>query len=489
MDFPAIQKFSPKNNIIKKISYIIIYIFVFLILAIWIKTYQSYNSNIDQKLLLWSWSSQNLDNNVSQIISNLQKIYQWYTGTSANANILTNYDREISQIISDLPKISKRIPDQYKYIYAKTIQLGNYKSDIYNIFWLSGSKTYLIALMNTNEIRPNGGFWWSYMIVKMDGGRLISNKIYDSYYPNYIYSGLYIQGPDWLKQIYDTSKIWFVSSNKIWFTDWDGYHISKLYEKAFLWEKIDGVIFVKSSLIKDILWWWDKKFRERQFVNANIDQISGADTKNKKQIYIDQLQQYIDKNKQYIILQFAKNSQKLISENNIQLYLPYVSIAFRDRLINNGLTTSYNPDYIYSYDTNMSYSKVDGFVNKQIYINEKTNDNAYKISVESSGYIDMIINYSLNIPNIYIDYINSLTKKYNINMSDREKHILALDNIRNNRWTLRLPKWSKILQITGDIYDYKIFQTPFADGLMYFIKNQTNHTNKILKLKIYINQN
>lgn len=489
MDFPATAKKIKSINYRKQIIYILIVVFLILWFAFALDIYKTYKSNTENKLILGSRATQNFDNNVSQIIYDLKDIYKWYKQNTKNnwsTNILTTYDKQISQIITNLPKIAKRVPKDYTDIYNKFLQFIKYKNDIYNLLGASGNKTYLIALMNTNEIRPNGGFWWSYIIVNISGGVVLDNKIYDSYYPNYIYSGLAITWSKWLEQLYDTSKVWFVSSNKIGFTDRDGYNISRLYEKAFVGQKLDWVIFIKSSAVRDILWGRDGKFREWQFVNANIDQISWADTKNKKQIYINELQKYIDTNKENLIAQFAKNSQKLISDNNIQVYLPYVSIPFRDRLVNNNLTTSYSPEYIYSYDTNMSYSKVDWFITKQIYYNNKLSTNTHKIPNIGTWILDLDISYTLNIPNIYTNYIYSLTRKYNVTLTSRETHILALDNIRNNRWILRLPKWSKLMSLTWDYYDYKTFTTPFADWIMYFIKNNKNHTNKSIKLKIMV---
>ena len=183
--------------------------------------------------------------------------------------------------------------------------------------------------------------------------------------------------------------------------------------------------------------------------------------------------------------QFAKHSEQLISNNNVQVYLPYISQPFRDRLTNNNLTTSYNPEYIYLYDSNMSYSKIDGFITKQVYYNDILSSQDYKIP-SLTWIVDININYTLNIPNIYINYINNLTSKYKVKLTPRETHILALDNIWDNRSIARLPKWSILKFITGDIYDYKTFKTPFADGIVYYIRNDINHTNKKVNLKLEI---
>ena len=486
LDFPP-QPSLPKNtNNFRKYIYAICVFLLLIILLMWYKSYSLYESSTSAKLNLASRNTQNYDSNLSQTIFSLQNIYNGYKNEwSWSSNFIAKYDADASIIIDNLPKIKSYIPANYQNIYQKLLELTNYKLDIYNMIGQWSPKTYLIALMNTNEIRPNGGFWWSYILAKFDKGKLLEAKIHDAYYPNYIYSWLSMQWPERLSQIYTGSQIWFISSNKIGFTDRDGYHISTLYNKAFPDTHIDGVIFIKSSAVRDILRWWDGKFREWQFANANINQISGSDTKNKKQIFVDELQKYLDTNKEYLLSQFAKHSEQLISNNNVQAYLPYASQPFRDRLINNNLTTSYNPEYVYLYDSNMSYSKIDGFINKQVYYNNIPFSYSYKIPA-LTWIMNIDINYTLNIPNIYINYIYNLTSKYKIKLTSRENHILALDYIRNNRWVVRLPKWSILKSITGDIYDHKNFKTPFADWIVYYIRNDTNHTNKKVNLKIEI---
>lgn len=81
----------------------------------------------------------------------------------------------------------------------------------------------------------------------------------------------------------------------------------------------------------------------------------------------------------------------------------------------------------------MSYNKVDGFVDKTIKIfDEEGNmviDSSYDIidiSILPVGTYAMDISYLLNVPMHYMSFISDLESKYEVELTDREYGILAV---------------------------------------------------------------
>jgi len=97
------------------------------------------------------------------------------------------------------------------------------------------------------------------------------------------------------------------------------------------------------------------------------------------------------------------------------------------------LTNTYNPNTLYARDINDSYNKIDGFIDKKIEIInsdgnlvlESDTDKLALGTLEDGDYT-MTITYNLYIPNMYKDIIDGFSKKYGIELGNREKIILGL---------------------------------------------------------------
>lgn len=194
---------------------------------------------------------------------------------------------------------------------------------------------YLIPLQNSNEVRPNGGFFGSFAFVSLSGGHIEDLQIVDSYLPDYIAPGTHINLPQRVQENFEGGKAGFVAGNKYGFTDKDGKNLKTLYEKIFhhsfdperkaklfkpeAWSKlfkknIKGVIFLDSELISYLLPSFRSKARERQFVNANIDIIRGENRSNKKELYIADLEKYLKSNALSLANAFINRIQDLLQK-------------------------------------------------------------------------------------------------------------------------------------------------------------------------------
>ncbi|MBP7847604.1 DUF4012 domain-containing protein [Patescibacteria group bacterium] len=68
----------------------------------------------------------------------------------------------------------------------------------------------MIILQNTAERRPNGGFFGSFGILKINKGKITRFEIVDSYLPEYDTPGTKITGPAWMLNYLPDRDIYFV---------------------------------------------------------------------------------------------------------------------------------------------------------------------------------------------------------------------------------------------------------------------------------------
>ncbi len=150
---------------------------------------------------------------------------------------------------------------------------------------------------------------------------------------------------------------------------------------------------------------------------------------------------------------------------------------------------------IYAWDTNNSFDKVDGFVKKHIQVVDElginvldTDNDIVHIEELPVGHYTMKISYRLDVPAYYYDFIASLEKKYAITIEDRERGILAMNPAQyapqypKKRWesksTVYFPLDVDILGMDGDYMEQRYFQSPFANGVYYKMRINTNHSTK-----------
>gem|GEM_PF-197110 len=385
-------------------------------------------------------------------------------------------------------------------------------------------QNYLVILQNTNEKRPNGGFFGSFAFVSFDGGRIKDLEIVDAYYPNYIAYRTFLQAPDWSLAFLPEKKIGFIASNKFGFTDMDGKNIKHLYEKmmnedydmrkveeklaphqyeTLLHKNIRGVIFVRSDAFEYLLPGFTEKIWEWQFLNASIDLIRGELRGDKKELYIKEVKEYFEKHQSLIAKNVVENFNTVLKRNYVQVYLSNVSTGITNFLQENSLMTMFDSGSVYAWDTNTSYDKVDGFVTKNIQISNvhgdvpvDTHNDVVKISDLEPGVYKMKIFYALNVPPYYYDFIADLEKKYEVKIEDRERGILAMkpaqyapqypEKWRETKSTVYFPLHIDILSVNGEYLEQSYFQSPFANGVYYQMRNNENHSTKSVEVEFLV---
>lgn len=440
----------------------------------------------DIALMLWP-----IDSEISNILLSADKVYDDYMSW---AKILDKDYADLNYIFSAVKnKINVllwlNIWD-YKNVLIFLDWILNYRDDIFSLLGKNWPQKYLILFQNNSEKRPNWGFFGSYLLLTLDKWR-IDYKIYDSYYPEFINPNWWVLAPKWAEQLFPDRKVWFIASNKFWFTDMDSKNIKAIYENTFPWENIRWVIFINSRFFETILPWFVEKMREWQFVNANIDLIRWENLPYKKELYMKWVNDYLTTYKKDLLINSLKNFDRLINDNNVRMYFTWISGWFDSFLENNNLTTYYRENNFYFWDYNNWYNKSDRFISKLVQIEDLSwnvlkseNDDIVNVDWLWSWEYLIKVAYSINMPQSYIDFIRNLEKKYKIEMTEREIHILGLNHIWDNRWLVYLPPNTKILKVEWDSYETDIIKTPFSQNVFYKLRSDENNQMKMVTIKI-----
>lgn len=310
-------------------------------------------------------------------------------------------------------------------------------------------KIYLVALMNTSERKPDGGFFWSYAIVRLGSGKLL--QMYDSYYPQTI-APVRVQLPERFYPVMKTRDVGFLGGNMVWFTAIDGKSIVDIYEQTFH-ERLDGVIFLKYDAFRYLLPDFDHLSWTREFQNACIDLIRGNYIGNKKELYFAGIKSYISWSYLFrLVRRFFINRPTIRDAGYVRIYLPHASSNLQDWLVNSKLSVRPEAGQVFFYDYNLGFNKIDKFVHKTVF-----------------SWDVLHITYSLNIPQSYFDHIEMLRQKYNIVLTDREKTILSIDPQVWTRGVIYVPKSVQVVDVWGDGVDVQQFPTPFGSAILYDI--------------------
>jgi len=466
-----------------------------------------------------------VDENISRMLLNINDIVKSYLNEE---NILKTKEDKIIETLQYIKKNQNYLQGLWFKKYGKLINLlwsiEKNRTEISDLLGKSWEYNYLVILQNSNEKRPNWWFFGSFAFITVKNGRLGNLEIVDSYYPDYIANDTRLDAPSWTSSFLPDRKIWFIAWNKFGFSDIDGSNLKWLYEKMFneeyimwkvektmekwLYEKllhknIKWVIFIRSDLIEYVIPSFTEKARERQFLNANVDIIRWEYRWNKKEEYTKEVKNYFNNNKLEIFKNIINNFDDIIDNNFISIYLSNVSNDLQNLLLSQWLKVDYNTWYVYAWDTNTSYNKVDWFVEKNIQIINQsdkiiidTNNDILAIQELSTWEYIMKIYYTLNVPNYYIDFIRWLEQKYNIKMTSRELSILAMkparyeDNIYEKRMetksTVYVPSNIEIADVKWDQQEYNLFQTPFSNWLYYKMLINKNNTTKNIEIKFII---
>ncbi len=393
-----------------------------------------------------------------------------------------------------------------------------YHDEIISLMWENQEYNYLVVLQNTNEVRPNWGFFGSFALVTIYEGRIKNIELVDSYFMDYILPWSQIELPTRASKIFMVDTTWFVSGNKFWFTDIDGYNLKKLYEKIFHAEhnpdrlynlinpdqynilknkNIKWVVFVRLDTVQNLLAGFYEKSWEWQFLNAASLVMNGDESKNKKEIYMQQARDLFLDKIWIAINNWLWNMDKIIEDSEINIYLSNVSTGLNNFLVENNLKTNFEEGVLYSWDMNHSYNKIDWFVDKVVEIRDNLGQIVYsnnmdKIDISNleKGTYQMEIIYTLNISEQYIDYIKWLEKKHWVELTDRELYILWLQNFNehtkedlfvDNIWLLYFGEWVKIQDVIADEYLWD-YDTPWGGAIKYKLKIKENNTTKSVKI-------
>ncbi len=400
----------------------------------------------------------------------------------------------ISTIIKSKSNLEKYIPEKYQSLYELWKQLIAHEDQVMSLLWEDRTKTYLIALMNTAESRPNGGFFGSYAIIQLYRGKLITYKVFDSYYAYHQNSGVNVILDPNYQTVLGQQSINFISPNVYGFTDIDAGNIKLLYEKLFLGQNLDGIIMVKSELFEQLIPELKQKLIEWQFVNASIDIIRWQSLPNKKEQYLTDIGSYIESNKSQLIEQIVKNLPYILRGWYIQVYLPNANEEFKQFLADKGLRTIQDPDTLYAWQINKSFNKIDKFVTKKITLQsnngqiiEESTNGVMSLNEKSipAGDYELYFFYTLSVPQSYIDQVYGLTKEYDIELTQRETHILWLSYNRHNQLIIRLPERLQFTSIDGDYFkDYKLVNMKHRQIVSFELLSFGNDVLKVVRMKV-----
>ncbi len=470
------------------------------------------------------------DKDLSKFITTLDDIIGGYERWE---NIFISKEREINVSLDYIEKNKEYLKkvgfSNYDGVINLLWDLRKYQKELFELLGKDQPFNYLVILQNTNEKRPNGWFFWSFAFIKVAQGHIKDLEIIDSYYPDFIAYKTRIIAPTWTAPFLPDRKIGFIAGNKFGFTDIDGKNLKDLYELMFnktydmakvqktmqadlynkvLNQDIKGVIFIRSDLLESLFPSFKQKVREWQFLNASIDLIRKEIRGNKKELYIKEIKQYFDNQKSNIIKNVVNKFDQIANKQFITIYLSNVSTGFNAVLNRHNLTNIFDPNYMYFWDTNFSYNKIDGFITKRIQINDEqgilqkdSKNDIIDIRDLKNGKYTINIYYKFEIPTFYPTFIKDLEKKYEIKITDREMAILGLKSgmydepeqgkVRK-RWetkaTIYFPQYIKVTDVTGDIYYQAPFYAPFANGLFYQMGSIENNTTRAIRINIEINK-
>lgn len=470
-----------------------------------------------EKIAQYFWV---LDPEVSDQLLVLDDVIKHYLSWE---NVLQTKETELNELREYAKDHDKYLTKLWFWNYGRILQMLSdawpMREEIYELLGKYERFNYLVPLQNSNERRPNGWFFWSFAFISLSWGHIVDMQIVDSYLPDLVAPNTRVPLPEWTQWFLSEKTAWFIAWNKFWFTDLDGKNLKTLYEKVFhteydpkkkeqlfspekwwqLFEKnIKWVVFVETELINYLMPAFREKAREWQFVNASIDLIRWEDAANKKELYIRDLEEYLKANGMRLAQSTIDSTQELLSKWFVNIYLSNVSDALRGFLQAYDLTTIYNPNYWYFFNINNSFNKSDWFIKKEIEVADLNwkvvlSTENRKLNVESLAPWEytISINYSFDIPKTYFSAMSQLEKKYNIEMSWRERFILALqaenpDPEEPLRWwetqeIIYFPNNTEVLGIRGDVFDSWVFESDFSKWAYYksrIIENQT--TNRVV---------
>ncbi len=425
------------------------------------------------------------DTRASSVLLSIQRVMQWYE----HKDFLKTYQWDIENIlqyVSNNPDTFAQMGlQEYKPFLDFVAGLSAQKKDIFSLLGKDKPQTYIIALQNAAEKRPNGWFFGSFVKVTLSDAKVVEMQFIDSYVPGIIRPDISLKAPSWSQTFLSwDDKITFLASNKFWFTDIDGANIKKLYDMTYNAD-IRGVFFVNSNIFADLLPGFQEKLWEWQFTNASVDLIRWQALPNKKELYFDWVKDLLETRKVDLAKAIAKHFHLVQDSRYIQSYLVRTSPELTNFLQEQWIQTVFNKHHIYIWDYNSSYNKIDTFIKKTVTIFDSNNKLVKESAQDVISIKDMIpgkytihIQYSMNIPDSYLNFIESLRKQFGITLQVREKHILALYPEWSTRGVVYTPDNITLGWIEWPVKNQALFKTPFSNNGFYVLENTVNNSIK-----------
>jgi hypothetical protein len=92
---------------------------------------------------------------------------------------------------------------------------------------------------------------------------------------------------------------------------------------------------------------------------------------NKKEFYIKGINEFLKDNKLIIFKKFVNNFDLIKNSYGLQIYLSNVNSDFQRFLVDNHFSTAFQKNFIYAWESNDSFNKIDRFVKKVIQISDQ----------------------------------------------------------------------------------------------------------------------
>lgn len=432
-----------------------------------------------------------LDPELSRFLMVLDTVAKSYW---SGENIFKKHKDDIDFLVQYIRSNKQRLLNawfwRYDYLLTFLSDILVYKDTIYELLWSEKSQYYLVLLQNMSEKRPNGWFFWSFALVEIKYWFIQKIEVIDSYLPNFINPQAYVMAPQWSSAFLSDLKIGFISANKLWFTQLDGKNIKDLYEKIYP-HHIKWVFFVTSDLFQEIIPWFEEKIWEWQFVNANIDIIRWKNLPNKKELYLKEINEYIDRYKIDIFKNFINRFEDLLAMGQVNIFLSNVPTWIQRYLQDYNLKTTYQSWYMYFWESNSSFNKIDRFVKKVVQFHDGKGNVYFETASDKVKIPDYLLKkefyvrvyYSLNVPIQYVSFINDLQKKYNISMTEREQFILWLVPFWSTRSFIYYPSSLRVASMWWDAFHQVDYQAPFARGIFFQLTIPENNITRSMNVR------
>jgi hypothetical protein len=428
-------------------------------------------------------------------------------GTKAFSSLLTLLEEQVDkktgeQLVNTIlrPLQEKTWPlveflERFFPVHAALLhELSLLSEDIHSLLGMDAPQTYLVVLQNTAEKRPNGWFFGSFALVTFWRGKMTDMQISDSYHPAYNRPDAKIMWPERFDNFLPEREIYFIGANKVGFTYHDGPNIKTLYEKSYPGRQVRGVIFLRTDMFVRLLPDFAKQLWQWQYVNATVDLIRGEELRGKKELYLASLQDYLKENRFSLMKELWMQLPSILADQQINIYLEDVSGQMHTFLRKHGLTTRFEENTAYFWDSNIIFNKLDTFIQKKIVLYDTTGEELARWSgditklphLAPGNLYTFAVSYTLEVPEAYHAYIRSMNEEYDILLGQREEHILGVHHEWATRGNVYFPPTFDIVSIQGDMSSERTFSTPFSQNAAYETYINTNQQTNTIRIQVLV---